>query len=238
MVGTVVYTSEYPIFSVTVDVVCLTVRGDEFKVLLVERGGEPFKGELAFPGGFVGIAEDLPAAAVRELREETGIELPEPPEQLKTYGAPDRDPRGRTVTVAYLAVAPDLGEAEGGSDAAAADWHPVLPLLENPKRLAFDHAEILRDAVDRARGRLEYSPLATEFCRPEFTIGELRRVYELIWGLELDPANFHRKVTKAEGFVVETGRTADRGVGRPAQLYERGTARRIHPPLNLWGRVE
>jgi 8-oxo-dGTP diphosphatase len=232
----VVYTSEYPIFSVTVDVVCLTVRDGAFEVLLVERGGEPFVGRLAFPGGFVGIDEDLPAAAARELAEETGIELTDPPEQLKTYGAPDRDPRGRTVTVAYLAIAPEIGEAVAGSDAAAADWHAVVPLLDDPDALAFDHAEILRDAVDRARGRLEDSPLATRFCRPEFTIADLRRVYEAIWGLRLDPANFHRKVTRAEGFVVETGRTTDSAVGRPAQLYRRGNAERIHPPLNLSGR--
>lgn len=236
-VGVVVYTSEYPIFSVTVDIVCLTVRDGAFQVLLVERGTEPFEGRLAFPGGFVGIKEDLPAAARRELEEETGIRLAEPPDQLRTYGRPDRDPRGRTVTVAYLAVAPDLGEAVGGTDAAAAGWYEVLPLLDDPSELAFDHAEILRDAVARARGRLEYTPLATQFCGPEFTIAELRQVYELIWGLELDPANFHRKVTRARGFVVEAGRTTERGRGRPAQLYRAGDATRIHPPLNLWERV-
>ena len=230
------YTSDYPIFSVTVDVVCLTVRDGEFKVLLVRRGERPFKGRLALPGGFVGIDEDLPAAAARELREETGISLPAPPVQLGTYGAPRRDPRGRTVSVAYLAVAPDLGEAVGGSDAAAADWHDVLPLLDRPRSLAFDHVQILRDAVDRARENLENRPVATAFCRPEFTIAELRGVYEAIWGVRLDPANFHRKATGAPDFVVETGRMSDRGVGRPARLYRRGRAERIHPPLNLWQR--
>jgi 8-oxo-dGTP diphosphatase len=231
----VVYTSEYPIFSVTVDVICLTVRDDTFQVLLVERGQDPFAGQLAFPGGFVGIGEDLPAAAARELEEETGITLLERPEQLKTYGRPDRDPRGRTVTVAYLAVAPDLGEAVGGSDAAGADWHPVADFLRRarPRPLAFDHAEILRDAVARTRGRLEYSPLAASFCRPEFTIADLRRVYEVIWDRRLDPANFHRKVTRAEGFVVEASGLSEGGRGRPAQLYRLGNARRIHPPLNL-----
>ena len=230
-----VYTSEYPIFSVTVDVVCLTVRDGEFQVLLVERGGEPFEGELAFPGGFVGIDEDLEDAARRELLEETSVDAPPFIDQLKTYGRPDRDPRGRTVSVAYLAVAPDMGDARGGSDAAAADWYSVAQFLRprRPRPLAFDHHEILRDAVRRARGRLEYSPLAATFCRPEFTIADLRSVYEAIWGVRLDPANFHRKVTRAAGFLVETGRTAEGGPGRPAQLYRRGKAERIHPPLNL-----
>lgn len=232
-----VYTSEYPIFSVTVDVVCLTVRDDTFEVLLVERGEEPFAGRLAIPGGFVGIDEDLTAAAQRELREETGIEAPRFLDQLRTYGAPGRDPRGRTVTVAHLAIAPDLGDAVGGSDAAAADWHPVEPLLQDPGALAFDHGTILADAVQRARSRLEWTPLAAEFVGPEFTIAELRRVYEVIWGLELDPANFHRKVTRARGFVEATGRNAESGRGRPAQLYRRGPSERIHPPLNLWARL-
>lgn len=232
-----VYTSDYPIFSVTVDVVCLTVRDGAFQVLLVERGEGPFAGRLAFPGGFVGIEEDLEDAARRELWEETGIEAPRFLEQLATYGAPGRDPRGRTVSVAHLAIAPDLGEAVGGSDAAAADWHRVEQLLGDPGALAFDHAEILRDGVDRARGKLEYSPLALDFCGAEFTIAELRHVYEAIWGVELDPANFHRKVTKARDFLVETGETAERGRGRPAQLYRAGSARRIHPPLNISGRL-
>lgn len=231
-----VYTSEYPIFSVTVDIVCLTVRDDTFQVLLVERGEDPFKGRLAFPGGFVGIEEDLATAATRELEEETGIRAPRFLDQLRTYGAPGRDPRGRTVTVAHLAIAPDLGDAVGGSDAASADWHPVGALLDDPDVLAFDHGTILADAVERARSRLEWTPLAADFVGEEFTIAELRRVYEVIWDLELDPANFHRKVTRARGFVEETGRNAESGRGRPAQLYRRGDAERLHPPLNLWGR--
>lgn len=232
-----VYTSSYPIFSVTVDVVCLTVRDGRFEVLLVKRGEKPYRGRLALPGGFVRIDEDLETAARRELREETGIEAPRFLEQLQTYGAPKRDPRGRTVTVAHLAIAADLGDAVGGSDAAAADWHPVAPLLTEPRRLAFDHGAILADAVHRARGRLEWTPLAVDFVDEEFTIADLRQVYEVIWGLALEPGNFHRKVTRAHGFVEETGRTAGTSRGRPAQLYRRGDAERIHPPLNLRGRA-
>ena len=143
-----VYTSEFPIISVTVDAVCLAERDDDVHVLLVERGGEPFSGKLAFPGGSVEIDEDLPVAVVRELAEETGIELSVPLEQLRTYGAPGRDPRGRTVTTAYVAVVPRMDEPQGGSDAASAGWHRVEDVLAGD-RLAFDHAEILRDALDR-----------------------------------------------------------------------------------------
>ena len=228
-----VYTSDYPIFSVTVDVVCLTVRRDSFQVLLVERGSDPFEGQLALPGGFVEIDEELEHAARRELREETSVDAPYFIEQLATYGTPDRDPRGRMVSIAHLVIAPDLGEASGGTDAAAAGWYDVPDLLADPKTLAFDHHRILSDAVDRARSKLEWSPLAPGFCRDEFTIGELRHVYETIWGLRLDPANFHRKVTSAKGFLVETGEQTDRGGGRPAKLYRRGSAERIDPPLTL-----
>ncbi len=142
-----VYTSEYPIISVTVDAVCLAERDGATHVLLIERGGEPYAGKLAFPGGFVEIDEDLPAAAVRELAEETGLDLSVPLEQLRTYGAPGRDPRGRTVTTAYVAVLPRMDEPTGGSDAAAAGWHRVEDVLAGG-RLAFDHSEILRDALE------------------------------------------------------------------------------------------
>jgi len=230
-----VYTSEYPIFSVTVDVVCLTVRRDSFQVLLVERGSDPFEGQLALPGGFVEIDEELEHAARRELQEETSIDGKYLIEQLATYGTPDRDPRGRMVSIAHLVIAPELGEAVGGDDAAAAGWYDVPELLADPKALAFDHHLILSDAVDRARSKLEWSPLAPMFCPSEFTIDELRHVYETIWGLLLDPASFDEKVTNTEGFLVETGELTDRGGGRPAKLYRRGAAERIHPPLNLRG---
>lgn len=143
-----VYTSEYPIISVTVDAVCLGEQDGALHVLLVERGSDPYAGKLAFPGGFVEVDEDLPAAAARELAEETGLELPVPLEQLRTYGAPGRDPRGRTVTTAYVAVVPRMDEPTGGSDAAAAGWHRVEDVLAEDQ-LAFDHADILRDAFDR-----------------------------------------------------------------------------------------
>jgi 8-oxo-dGTP diphosphatase len=213
---------------VAVDLVILTVRYGRLEVLLVRRGVPPYKGRLALPGGFVHPSEDLTTAALRELREETG--LPDDRihlEQVATYGAPRRDPRGRVISVAYLALVPDLPSPVAGSDAASADWHDVAAV----DRLAFDHERILADAVERARAKLEYSPLAAAFCAEEFTISELRGIYEAVWGIELDPRNFHRKVTKTLGFVVPTGATTTRDGGRPAQLFRRGTARTLHPPL-------
>ena len=145
------YTSKYPPFAVTVDAVVLTIRENAVHALVVMRGGEPFKGRLALPGGFVDIDEDLDAAVERELAEETGISVRGARiEQLASYGRPDRDPRGRTVSVAYVAVLPDAPEPVGGDDAADAQWRPVTWLLARRDRLAFDHHDILRDGLERA----------------------------------------------------------------------------------------
>lgn len=217
--------------AVTVDLVVLTVRDDALCALVVRRGIEPFAGAWALPGGFVLEDEGLEEAAARELAEETGLQPGSVHvEQLATYGSPGRDPRARVVTVAYLALAPDLPVPAAGSDAADAQWCPVDDLLAGDG-LAFDHAEILRDGVERARSKLEYSPLGAAFCAEEFTVAELRRVYEIVWGARLDPRNFHRKVTKTEAFLEPTGATTTRDGGRPAQLFRRGSAEHLHPPL-------
>jgi 8-oxo-dGTP diphosphatase len=214
----------------TVDLVILTVRGGRLQLLLVERGNEPFQGSLALPGGFLREGEGLLEAARRELREETGLgddrlHL----EEFRAYGAPDRDPRGRVVTLAYLALAPDLPIPVAGTDARRADWTPVESAMAC--RLAFDHNDIVRDAVEQARSELEYTTLATAFCTDTFTIGELRHVYEVVWGTSLDPRNFNRKVTRTEGFVVPTGERTTPETGRPAALYRRGEARTLYPPM-------
>lgn len=152
-----VYTSKYPPFAVTVDAVVLTMQAGELHALVVSRGSEPFKGRWALPGGFVDPDEDLCPALVRELAEETSIDVePRQLKQLGAYGRPDRDPRMRTVSVAYLAVLLDHpAEPVGGDDADDAKWNPVTWLLAEPDRLAFDHGEILRDGVVRATAKLE-----------------------------------------------------------------------------------
>jgi 8-oxo-dGTP diphosphatase len=214
-----------------VDLVVLTVRSGELSALVVRRGIEPYAGRWALPGGFVEPGEDLADAAVRELGEEAGIGPLRPHlEQLGTYGAPDRDPRGRVVSVAYLALVPDPGDPVAGSDAADAAWRAV-GTLGRSRSLAFDHARILRDGVERARAKLEYTSLAAALIPEPFTVNELREVYAAVWGVEPDPRNFHRKVTSADGFVVETDETTTRGGGRPARLYVRGSAVQLHPPM-------
>ncbi|NIK54990.1 NUDIX hydrolase [Kribbella shirazensis] len=223
---------DYEPLGLATDLVILTVRDGRLQVLLIRRGIPPYQGRWALPGGFVRPDEDLETTARRELAEETGLSAERIHlEQVATYGAPDRDPRGRVVSVAYLALVPDLPAPTAGSDAASAGWVDVTDVLEDSGRLAFDHHRILTDAVERARAKLEYSPLATAFCPPEFTISELRGVYEAVWGIPLDPRNFHRKVTKTPDFVAPVGTTTTRDGGRPAQLFHRGTATTLHPPM-------
>ncbi|HKA67853.1 MAG TPA: NUDIX domain-containing protein [Actinomycetes bacterium] len=263
----------YPRVGVTVDVVALTILDRRLNVLLVQRAEPPFADRWALPGGFIKTHTDsagrqyeetLEQAAARELAEETGLLAdnghPEAGlkslgrvylEQLATYGDPDRDPRMRVVTVAYLAFAPELPTPRAGSDAAAAAWVPVDELgLPSPadlvagrratqrpgtsRRLAFDHARILVDGLERARSKLEYTPLATAFVDQDFTIGELREVYETVWGERLHAPNFRRKVLSVPGFVESAGATTERGGARGgprSQLYHAGDARLLHPAL-------
>jgi 8-oxo-dGTP diphosphatase len=217
---------------VAADLVIMTVRDRTFQVLLIERGNPPFKGRLALPGGFVSHDETLDAAARRELKEETNLSGEDLPlQQIGAYGDPGRDPRGRVLSVAYLAIAPNLPVPVAGSDASDANWWPVAPLLAEPDRLAFDHDMILRDGIDKARQQLEYTTLATRFCGETFTIGELRDVYEVVWGTPLDPRNFNRKVTRAEGFLIPTDMKRASEPGRPAALYRRGPAEILHPAM-------
>ena len=215
----------------TVDLVLFTIIKDRLCVLVIRRGADPFKGRWALPGGFVEPDEDLERAARRELQEETGLDGRRVHlEQLATYGDPHRDPRGRVVSVAYLALAPGLEEPIAGSDAAGAAWIHTDRLLGRRSDLAFDHALILKDGLNRARSKLEYTPLATAFCPRDFTIAELRKVYEIVWGAKLDPRNFHRKVTGTRGFVVDARkRRVERG--RPAEVYRVGNLRLLNPPM-------
>lgn len=226
----------FPPVAVTVDIAILTVQDDQLAILLVRRGDHPFKGAWALPGGFIREGEDLDAAAARELTEETGLHIRRRDvhlEQLRTYGAPDRDPRMRVVSTAYLALIAELPLPRAGGDAAAAGFWPLSELAGSAgHQLAFDHAHIINDAVERARAKLEYTSLATAFVEEPFTLSDLRRVYEAVWDVELDPANFRRKVLSTQGFVQTVGRrSAPAGGGRPAELYRVGGAIELYPPL-------
>jgi len=208
------FTYDYARPAVTVDITIFTVRNDELNILLIKRAEPPFQGEWAIPGGFVKEDEDLEAAAARELVEETGVSgvyL----EQLFTFGAPGRDPRGHTVTVAYSALIPsDNLELTASTDAEGVAWFAVDKLPE----LAFDHDEILELAHDRLVAKLEYSTIAFQLMPESFTLTELQHVYELIEAKELDKRNFRKRIL-ALGVIEATGEEKREGPHRPAKLY-------------------
>ncbi|MCL2491026.1 MAG: NUDIX hydrolase [Propionibacteriaceae bacterium] len=199
---------------VAVDIVALTVDGDDLMVLIAKRLVPPYRGQHCLPGGFVLDGENLTQAALRELQEETGLDATGHLEQLCTIGPLGRDPRGPVLSVAYLVLSPFVTPPRAGGDVGSAEWMPANRL---PK-LAFDHETILSIGIERARAKLEYSGLATAFCDSEFTIAELRRVYEAVWGVTLDARNFNRKVTTTAGFLQPVARRQGQP-GRPAVLY-------------------
>lgn len=227
------YDRDHPAVLLAVDLVIFTLRDSALQVLLVERGHAPYAGALALPGGFLSDdQEDIGAAARRELAEETGLDASTfHLEQLGVYGEPGRDPRGRVVSVAYLAIAPQLPDPTAGTDAADAAWTPVGPVLSSSMQLAFDHRQIVVDGVERARRKLESSALATAFCDPTFTLADLRSVYEAVWGVRLDPRNFYRKVQGVQGFLVPTGPGRRATAGRPARLFRAGPSTTLYPPM-------
>jgi 8-oxo-dGTP diphosphatase len=208
------YCYQYPRAALTVDCVVFGFDEGELKVLLIQRGLEPFKGRWALPGGFVRVDETMDEAARRELAEETGLKsifL----EQLYTFGAVNRDPRERVVSVAYYALV-KLSEhrARAATDAANAEWFPVS---KTPK-LAFDHADILATALARLKAKVRYEPIGFELLPPKFTLTELQHLYEAVLGADLDKRNFRKKVLSF-GLLVPLKETQMAGRHRPAQLF-------------------
>ncbi len=208
------YTYKYPRPSVTVDLVIFTIADNDLKVLLIRRGGEPFKGRWALPGGFVEINESLEKAAARELKEEAGVTNVYL-EQLYTFGDPKRDPRGRVISVSYFALVDAEGQKiQAASDAAEAEWQSVF----KPPKLAFDHKKILDYAVWRLRNKIEWTTVGYELLPKKFTLSELQRVYEIILQKPVDKRNFRKKIL-AQGQIRELNETRSDGAHRPAKLY-------------------
>ncbi len=232
--------ARYPPFAVTVDVVILTMSEGALHVLLVRRGGAPFQGMWAIPGGFKRPTETLDAAAKRELVEETGVDGASLLTQFGAYGDPERDPRMNVVTIGYLAVLRDVGAIVAGTDAADASLVPVSAVLKGTIDLAFDHLRIVRDAIERVRVELEVTGIATAFVGATFTLAELRTVYEAIWGVQLDAANFRRSIVAEGGWVIPTGRRSRPGPsgGRPAELYRPGRAWKDGGPIHRLQRID
>ena len=213
--------------SVTVDLVILTLINEALHALLLQRRSWPYAGQWAIPGGFVHMDEDLEAAARRELQEETGIHAVYL-EQLYTFGAPQRDPRTRVISVAYFAlVRADRHQPSISDESTAVRWFPIDHL---PEPLAFDHNEIVQAAVNRLRSKLEYTTLAFQLLPEEFTLAELYETYGQLFGDRrrggdaaagewegLDKRNFYRKIIDAS-ILHDTGRFRE-GRGRPAKLY-------------------
>lgn len=186
------------------DIVIFTIREERLHVLLVRRGKEPYRRMHAIPSGFMRPGESLEHTARRELKEETGLDVSGIRlRRLRTYSDPERDPRGRVVSTVFLAILPNLPEVTGATDAYRADWVEVEESLwSDDSGLAFDHGDILRYDLERARHLLELTTLAVDFCEELFTISDLRKVYEAVWGVELNPGNFQRQVRGTRGFVA------------------------------------
>jgi len=208
------YTYAYPHPAVTVDVVVFTITDGQLGVLLVKRTAWPHAGKWALPGGFVGIDESLKRAAWRELREETGVNAAHL-EQLGAFGRPDRDPRERVVTVAYIALLPaDRLRIEAGSDAGDAR----LFLVDDLPELAFDHARIVGHARARLREKLGAADVARRLMPASFTLAELQAACEAVMEAPVDKRNFRKKVA-ALGLLEESGTARRCGAHRPAKLY-------------------
>jgi 8-oxo-dGTP diphosphatase len=211
------FTYEYPRPSVTVDCVVFGLDGldqEDLKVLLIERGRPPFVGCWALPGGFVEMDEDLETAARRELQEETGVQI-DYLEQLYTFGAPGRDPRGRVISVAWYALVRTLDHTPtGADDANEAAWFPVV----SPPPLAFDHQRILTMAHERLKAKIRYAPVGFNLLPEQFTLRQLQRLYEILLERPLDKRNFRRKLLSM-GLLIETQELQQDVPHRAARLY-------------------
>lgn len=186
------YCYKYPHPSVTTDCVIFGFDGIKLKALLIERGLEPYKGKWALPGGFLRMDEDAEQGALRELKEETGLEAAYI-KQFHTFTAPNRDPRERVITIAHYALV-CLQDVAGGDDAARAEWFA----LDNVPALAFDHDQILRIAISELRRQIHFEPVGFELLPKQFTIKELQALYEAILEVKFDRRNFYKKMQHLE----------------------------------------
>ncbi len=214
------YTYPFPHPAVTVDACLFTILDEELKILLIRRAVDPYKGDWALPGGFIRMDENLDTAVQRELEEETGASGFYF-EQLETFSQIDRDPRERVISVAYFALAPAAHVVlKADTDAAEAAWHPVDELPP----LAFDHSTIVNRAVQRVRAKAEYSTVVFEFLPEEFTVSDVRQVYETVQGVAIDKRNFQKWLTSRD--LIEPTGEKRTGSHRPAEHFRLKPAKR------------
>ncbi len=207
--------SAYPQPSVTIDCVIFGYDGEKLAVLLLNRKEEPYAGMWTVPGGFLYLDETLEASADRILKTKTGLGSLYL-EQLFTFGRPDRDPRGRVLSVAYYAlINPERFELTTGKMANDVNWFPVSTL----PALGFDHEDVLQTAIRRLQAKVTYQPVGFELLNPQFTISELQDLYECILNVTLDRRNFHKKIT-ASGIVKPTGQKRLGEKNRAPELFE------------------
>jgi 8-oxo-dGTP diphosphatase len=198
---------------VAVDAVVFSIIKGDLNILLITRKYPPFKGQCAIPGGFVRKEESLEAAAKRELTEETGVKdiyL----KQIGAYGDVNRDPRGRVISIAFLALISPDHDLKATSDALDAKWYPIDEL---PK-LAFDHGAIIKHALQDLRFEIQTTNIAHQILPKRFTLTQLQQLYESVLGKRLDKRNFRRRVLEM-GVLKETSETFMEGAHRPAKLY-------------------
>jgi 8-oxo-dGTP diphosphatase len=216
---------DYPRPIASVDLAIFVLAESGLQVLLARRGAEPFAGQWALPGGFIHVDQDadLEAAARRVLKDKTGVETPYL-EQLQTFGDATRDPRGWSLSVAYVALV-SAGDVAPGPEPHAADaaWWPIED-DDVAVPLAFDHPAMFRTALTRLRNKVEYSTLPVHLLPAGFTLSELQSVYERILGRKLDKSAFRKRVAEAD-FVEPIPGEMRRASNRPAQVYRLRRAR-------------
>lgn len=210
--------SKYKPLAVTTDVLLFTIEDDRLKLLMIERNEEPFAHEPALPGVFIQAEETPEEAALRAIREETGLEgiyL----EQLYTFGGIDRDPRMRIISIAYMALVPRaLLTFSAGLRTRRVWLADVDELLKPETKIAFDHQEIIRTARIRLAGKVEYTDIAFYLAGETFTLPKLQRIFEILLGEKLYKANFRKKMADR---IEETGEMLSGGAHRPSRLYRK-----------------
>lgn len=199
-----------------VDILIFTIIDNRLNILLIKRKYQPFKGRWAIPGGFIQKNESLEKAAKRELKEETNVSNVYL-EQLYSFGQPKRDPRDRVISVAYFALVPfeKVEQIKPTTDAAKAKWFPIKKLPE----LAFDHDKIIKYAQKRLKWKMEYTNVIYSLLPEEFTLTDMRKIYEIVFDKQFDKRNFRKKILSL-GLIKLTGKKVIRGVHRPAGTYQ------------------